>query len=117
MSRIRILCVAIAVLAGTILRRRRAPRFYPDDPLPQRAPSPAGGEPQRRALSALLETIDSNLKTRGQRHPADGVLESQGVNTLGEVMDGDWYVNRHADAPHDAGRIAARSRPRPAART
>ena len=23
------------------------------------------------------------------------MLESQGVNTLGEVMDGDWYVNRH----------------------
>ena len=23
------------------------------------------------------------------------MLESQGVNTLGEVMDGEWYVNRH----------------------
>ncbi len=53
-------------------------------------------EPQRRALSALLETVRSNIRTLGQRHPANGVLESQGVNTLGEVMDGDWYVNRHA---------------------
>src|SRR4051812_3989526 len=95
MSRIRTLCVAVAILAGTILATAQGPRFYPDDPLP-REPRPLPvSEPQRRALSALLETISSNLRTRGQRHPPDGVLESQGVNTLGDVMDGDWYVNRH----------------------
>ena len=95
MSRLRILCIAVAVFAGTIVAAAQGPRFYPDDPLP-REPRPLPvSEAQRRALSALLETIGSNLKTRGQRHPADGVLESQGVNTLGEVMDGDWYVNRH----------------------
>jgi len=95
MSRLRFLCVFVAVLSNTILAAAQGPRFYPDDPLP-REPRPLPvSEAQRRALSALLETIGSNLKTRGQRHPADGVLESQGVNTLGEVMDGDWYVNRH----------------------
>ena len=84
------------VFAGTIQLATQGPRFYPDDPLatePRPLPVP---EPQRRALSALLETMSSNLGTRGQRHPATGVLESQGVNTLGEVMDGDWYTNRHA---------------------
>jgi hypothetical protein len=95
MSRMRILCIAVAIVAGTLLAAAQGPRFYPDDPLP-REPRPLPvSEPQRRALSALLETINSNLRTRGQRHPANGVLEAQGVNTLGEVMDGDWYVNRH----------------------
>src|SRR5205085_1218346 len=34
------------------------------------------------------------VKTRGQHHPRGGVIPAQGVNTLGEVMDGEWYVNR-----------------------
>ncbi len=95
MSRTSILCIAIVVFAGTILAGQ-ATRFYPDDPLTAEPRPLAVTEPQRRTLSALLETVSSNLRTRGQRHPANGVLESQGVNTLGEVMDGDWYVNRHA---------------------
>jgi len=95
MSRTPTLCLAIAIFAGAVLAAE-GPRFYPDDPL-VREPRPlAVSEPQRRALSALLETVNSNFRKRGQRHPADGVLESKGVNTLGDVMDGDWYVNRHA---------------------
>ena len=95
MSRVPILCLAIAISAGAMLAAE-GPRFYPDDPLAAEPRPLPVSEPQRRALSALLETVNSNLRTRGQRHPADGVLESKGVNTLGEVMDGDWYVNRHA---------------------
>jgi hypothetical protein len=95
MSRTPISCIAIVVFAGTILAAQ-ASRFYPDDPLTAEPRPLAVAEPQRRALSALLETVNSQLRKRGQRHPANGVLESRGVNTLGEVMDGDWYVNRHA---------------------
>ena len=74
----------------------RAPRFYPDDPLmAEPAPLPVANL-QHRALSAVLETVNSNLRTDGQRHPPNGVIPADGVNTLGEVMDGDWYVNRHA---------------------
>ena len=49
-----------------------------------------------RALSAILEMVDSRFSESGQRHPAGGVIPAGGVNTLGEVMDGDWYVSRHA---------------------
>ena len=90
-----ILCLAVAICAGVLLAAQ-GPRFYPDDPLATEPRPLAVSAPQRRALSALLETVNSNLRTRGQRHPAGGVLESKGVNTLGDVMDGDWYVNRHA---------------------
>ena len=95
MSRTPITCIAIVVFAGTMLAAQ-ASRFYPDDPLTAEPRPLAVAEPQRRALSALLETVNSQLRKRGQRHPANGVLEAKGVNTLGEVMDGDWYVNRHA---------------------
>jgi hypothetical protein len=74
----------------------KGPRFYPDDPLAaEPAPVPVT-DVQRRPLSAALEIVSNSLSTRGQRHPASGVIEAQGVNTLGEVMDGDWYVNRQA---------------------
>jgi len=95
MSRTTISCIAIVLVAGTMLAAQTS-RFYPDDPLAAEPRPLAVAEPQRRALSALLETVNSNLRKRGQRHPANGVLEARGVNTLGEVMDGDWYVNRHA---------------------
>ena len=73
-----------------------APRFYPDDPL-SAEPTPLGvSMPQPRALSAILEMVDSRFSESGQRHPAGGVIPAGGVNTLGEVMDGDWYVSRHA---------------------
>jgi hypothetical protein len=86
----------LVVTAISVMAQEPSPHFYPDDPLAVLpAPLPVD-EPQRRALSAILETLSSNLKTTGQRHPANGVLEARGINTLGEVMDSDWYQNRHA---------------------
>jgi hypothetical protein len=90
------LSAAIVLLAGTIPAATQGTRFYPDDPLAAEPPPLPVTDPQRRTLSDVLETVNNNVRTRGQRHPADGVIESRGVNTLGEVMDGDWYVNRHA---------------------
>jgi hypothetical protein len=94
--RLRAAFVLFALLAGTTHAAAQQTRFYPDDPLASEPRPLPVSDPQRRTLSGLLETMDSSLKTMGQRHPADGVLESRGVNTLGEVMDGDWYVNRQA---------------------
>jgi hypothetical protein len=97
---VRVQVVVAALLFTSALRAQtpaRGPRFYPDDPLvAEPAPRPVAA-PQRRALSAVLETIHSNLKSDGQRHPATGVIPAGGVNTLGEVMDGDWYVNRNPE--------------------
>ena len=90
--RLFLLVILMTALGTTV--RAQAPRFYPDDPL-AREPVPlpvAGIEP--RALSAMLEAINNSVKTRGQHHPPTGVIPAQGVNTLGDVMDGEWYVNR-----------------------
>src|SRR5262245_11803976 len=91
--------IAAALLVADVLQGQapaRGPRFYPDDPLiAEPTPLPVAGL-QHRALSAVLETVSSNLKSPGQRHPSNGVIPADGMNTLGEVMDGDWYVNRHS---------------------
>jgi hypothetical protein len=74
----------------------RAQRFYPDDPL-EREPTPLPAiDPGVRNLSLLLEGVSATLGRRGERHPDDGVIAAQSVNTLGEVLDGPWFVNRHA---------------------
>jgi hypothetical protein len=92
------LTVAIILLAiARVATQGTAPslRFYPDDPL-RSEPTPLPvADLQPRALSDLLERVNNTFKTRGQRHPANGVIPAVGVNSLGEVMDGDWYVNRH----------------------
>jgi hypothetical protein len=90
--------IAIIVLATASVATQGqtpTPRFYSDDPLrAEPAPLPVA-DLQPRALSDVLERVNNTFKTTGQRHPANGVIPAGGVNSLGEVMDGDWYVNRH----------------------
>jgi hypothetical protein len=93
--RIGTFAVVLLVIAATPLWAQ-GPRFYPDDPL-RTEPTPLPVEDVKaRSLSEVLEQINNSLKKTGERHPANGVIVARAVNTLGEVMDGDWYVNRHA---------------------
>jgi hypothetical protein len=72
-----------------------AQKFYPDDPLEHEPPPRPVVDIARRNFSLLLERVSATLSPRGERHPPDGVIAAQGVNTLGEVPDGAWFVNRH----------------------
>ena len=73
----------------------QAQKFYPDDPL-EKEPKPwATVSPERRGLSSILEIATSIFGDQGEQHPELGVIPAGGVNTLGEVPDGPWYVNRH----------------------
>jgi hypothetical protein len=72
-----------------------AQKFYPDDPL-LREPTPLPApDPGSRNLSMLLEAASGTLGRDGERHPGKKVIAAQDVNTLGDVLDGAWYVNRH----------------------
>ena len=85
--------VALAMCIGP--RQAAAQKFYPDDPLLREpAPTPAP-DPGPRNLSLLLEAMSATFGRPGERHPGKGVIAAQGVNTLGQVLDGPWYVNRH----------------------
>ena len=73
----------------------QGPRFYPDDPLRvEPTPLPVA-DINARALSEVLEQVKNSLRKTGERHPANGVIPARAVNSLGEVMDGEWFVNRH----------------------
>ena len=80
-------------LSGVVLD---AQKFYPDDPLSAEPPPFPVINPEPRALSELLELINNTVNRPGERHPRAGVFAAGAVNTLGEVMDSDWFVNRHA---------------------
>ena len=71
-------------------------KFYPDDPLTKEPPPlpTIGTEP--RGLSDVLEFVANTLGRPGERQPAPAVIPAGGTSTLGEVLDGPWYVNRHA---------------------
>jgi hypothetical protein len=72
-----------------------AQKFYPDDPLTKEPPPVATVSPEVRALSTVLEYFGNTFGKPGERQPLPRVIEAGGVNTLGEVMDGPWYTNRH----------------------
>ena len=83
----------ILALAGVPLR---AQQFFPDDPLEKEPPPFSVEDANLRQLSVVLEVMGSVFKNSARVVEARGVVSAQGVNTLGEVLDGPWYMNRHA---------------------
>lgn len=70
-------------------------KFYDDDPL-QKEPPPVHTEGVAyRGLNVYIELLHNTFGKPGERHPDGGAIPSGAVNTLGEVPDSAWYVNRH----------------------
>ena len=91
----RILAFIVLIVACAAPVWAQGPRFYPDDPLRvEPTPLPVA-DINVRALSEVLEQVKNSLRKTGERHPANGVIPARAVNTLGDVMDSEWYVNRH----------------------
>ena len=109
----------VGVLTWSVLlcaMSAHAQKFYPDDPLAAEPELLPTYDPQPRALSDILEILNNSLGAPGERHPETGVIPAGGVNTLGEVMNGAWFVNRHATKSPESrdelrGRAPERSRP------
>ncbi len=74
----------------------RAQKFFPDDPLWKEPPPVDTIDPQGVLLSGTLEYFTNQFTRPGDRQPAEGVIPAQNVNTLGEVPDSPWFINRHA---------------------
>jgi hypothetical protein len=87
-----ILSLAFALAASSLAS---AQKFFPDDPLWEEPPQRPAYGPEPRTFSEVLEAISNFTGNPGERHPVTGVIPARGVNTLGEVMDGPWYANRH----------------------
>lgn len=72
-----------------------AGRFYSDDPI-DREPAPVRlDKANKRKLDDLYDLFVHTLGKPGERNKAGKAIRARGVNTLGEVPDGAWYVNRH----------------------
>jgi len=70
-------------------------KFYPDDPL-EREPEPVNvAQAEERRPGEYYDFFRSTFAKPGERHTPQKVIRAQNVNTLGEVMEGEWYVNRH----------------------
>lgn len=73
-----------------------AQRFYPDDPLFSEPPPAAVEDAGYRSLNSLCEYLANRFVKLGERHSSNGEIPARGINTLGDVPDGPWFVNRHS---------------------
>ncbi len=73
-----------------------AQRFYPDDPLEKEPPPVDTPDANLREVSDLLDMFENIFGKPGDRHTSKGVIPAMDVNTIGEVYDGPWFVDRHA---------------------
>jgi len=72
------------------LAPRTAPRFYDDDPLSRSADTQDASKVQPRPISLMLDAA-INLATR---HGLQEVGRAEDVNTVDEVPDSSWFINR-----------------------
>ena len=93
---LRPLAAALAVTlileaAAATQGERTTPRFYPDDPIA--VDDDAAFDASKAAtveLSEIYDYLDNTFGSPGDRTPR----RAQNVNTLGEVPDSSWFVNR-----------------------
>lgn len=70
-------------------------KFYADDPL-LREPKPMRVEKARsRNVNDWYDFYRNTFRRPGERQTKQRLIPAQVVNTLGEVLDGAWYENRH----------------------
>src|SRR5689334_18497073 len=75
-----------------------ARKFLSDDPLLKEPPPRDVGKPKSRKLSDYYDLFLHQFGKPGERQPEDQKkprIRAQAVNTLGDPMDGDWYMRRH----------------------
>lgn len=74
-------------------------KFYADDPV-WREPAPRPVEnPKGRKLSEFYDFFLHTFFSPHEKQSELTPIAAQGVNTLGEVPDSGWYVNRHGLRP------------------
>lgn len=98
-----VLPVLLTFLSGTLA----AQKFYPDDPL-FREPEPLRVEKAHpRKISDYYDLFLHVLAHPGEKHRPGRTIPAQDVNTLGEVLEGAWYVQRHARRRMSLAELAA----------
>jgi hypothetical protein len=94
--RVGVCATAASLLVSSGILLAQTPLFYPDDPIwTMPAPLPVKNAKLRK-VGDVYDLFYSQFAKPGEHHTAKtDPISARGVNTLGEVPDGEWYVNRH----------------------
>ncbi len=73
-----------------------AQRFYPDDPLEFELRPRQLKDVKNRKLSDYFDLLNNQFRRAGEKQPKKPPpIRAKGVNTLGEPLQGSWWVKRH----------------------
>ena len=73
-----------------------AQRFYSDDPLEVEPAPRSVKDVKNRKLSDYFDLLDNQFRQVGERQPKHGPpISAKAVNTLGEPLQGAWWMKRH----------------------
>ena len=95
MAQIQQRILTTVALAASVAGSGQAGRFYNDDPLETMPPPGRVESPLKRKLDNLYDFMSGTFIDPAEHQRPTAVIPAQGVNTLGEVPDSDWYTNRH----------------------
>jgi hypothetical protein len=76
-----------------------ADKFYSDDPLQKEPALRDAADVAPRRINQWYDLLENSFAERGERNKKGRIVPAQGVNTLGEPMDGAWYTHRHYFKP------------------
>jgi hypothetical protein len=95
--RIRFVLFVLVSLPAAVYPQSASPRkFYPDDPLLSAPPPLPVTSARARKVSDIYDIFLNTFGSPAERQPKAGPpIRALGVNTLGEVIDTAWYVDRH----------------------
>ncbi len=87
--------LAILMLMGACTGDGFCRKFYDDDPL-IREPQPRdAANAASRKLSDYYDILSHTLATPGEKRVRGAPIPAQGINTLGDPMEGAWWERRH----------------------
>jgi hypothetical protein len=89
----------VAVLAGLMCVSAMGQKFYPDDPLSAEPKPHDASNAISRKVSDYYDFFVQTFATQGEKHPPGSYIPAQGVDTLGEPLEGAWYAKRHYYRP------------------
>jgi hypothetical protein len=100
--------IAILLSLGLAATLPETEKFRPDDPLDSELKPLPVTDPARRKLSDYYDAITHTLSTPGEFTAGDAKKGgAQAINTLGEPLQGAWWVKRHYYRPMTVEQLVA----------
>ena len=96
MRRLRWPLVAGLALAASLGTGANGAKFYPDDPVSNIVDAEDASGVQEREIDLVYDTVENAFSWPGDRTPN---VRAQSVNTIDEVPDSNWFVNRLGAVP------------------